>query len=437
MPRENQQEQALPSKPIFLTSEEREKLCFILGIPEDDLIVDESEFCKRIECPPNKFECWLDQYWHPYDIRAVLAGTEEVGAEPWLLVDERDHSVRLFSASEALLRADAEQEVAFGAQRQTPGQEPVSVSDLLDWWAHVAYSRRLCVQGCRITRAHHWHGVSSHQTSVAFACVAEIEKRISVLKSRSLLDVEAQSIEIDKCFILMCEIAAYTGETEIVKQFTEAIVHSRQKWGAFLEALIASKWLESSSPRGYLNRVATTIYHHDVRPDVGAFKPKSFVSDSQGVKHRPGPLGKVRGTEALGAFNTPYVTLEEIAERPDEALLERRFTERSVAELQQAAEVDPRLVAYVQAIIRFPKWNKEDIWKSLGLTDKEGKAVDRRYRRLRQRLKDIGAGMEWRFAPTRGMCDASQTTYFEVLRNGANGDRFGLLQHRPMKKQEK
>jgi hypothetical protein len=126
-----------------------------------------------------------------------------------------------------------------------------------------------------------------------------------------------------------------------------------------------------------------------------------------------------------------------MADTPDEALLERRFTERSVSELQKAAEVEPLLAKYVHARIRNPEWKRSDIWNSLGWSEKKGKAVDRRYRRLLQHMRAIGAGMEWRNLPNPGISGGSQFTYFEVLADGTRGSAFGLVQHKPLKTEEK
>jgi hypothetical protein len=126
------------------------------------------------------------------------------------------------------------------------------------------------------------------------------------------------------------------------------------------------------------------------------------------------------------------MSLEEIALTPDEALFERRFTERSVSELLKAAE-DPLLAAYVRARVRNPQWKRRDIWISLGWPEKTGKAVDRQYRRLLQRMKDLGAGMEWRVVPKPGISEGSQLTYFEVLADGTRGGAFGVHQHKLLK----
>ena len=113
-----------------------------------------------------------------------------------------------------------------------------------------------------------------------------------------------------------------------------------------------------------------------------------------------------------------------------------RFTEKSVSALQAAAAADFRLKEYVDAIVRNPKWKRPAIWASLGWNETEGKAVDRKYRRLRKGLRDIGAGMEWREVPTPGS-SASQSVYFEQLQDGTRGKMFGVYQHKPLETEEK
>lgn len=101
-----------------------------------------------------------------------------------------------------------------------------------------------------------------------------------------------------------------------------------------------------------------------------------------------------------------------------------------------AAADDPMLDEYVHALVLYPNWTKGAIWGKLGWAEREGKAVDRRYRRLRKRLKEIGAGMEWREMAEPG-ASASKTTYFEVLKDGTLGRQFGVIQHKPTETDEK
>jgi hypothetical protein len=41
--------------------------------------------------------------------------------------------------------------------------------------------------------------------------------------------------------------------------------------------------------------------------------------------------------------------------------------------------------------------------------------------------------MEWREAPSPGISDANQTTYFETLLDGKKGAKFGVVQHKLLK----
>lgn len=95
-------------------------------------------------------------------------------------------------------------------------------------------------------------------------------------------------------------------------------------------------------------------------------------------------------------INKELLGLEEIAEMPCEAIVEHRYTQRSVAELEAAAKEDSELAEYVSAKIRYPDWQREDIWKKLAWDREHGERVDRRYRRLRKRVREVGGGIQCR-----------------------------------------
>src|ERR1035441_10417851 len=107
--------------------------------------------------------------------------------------------------------------------------------------------------------------------------------------------------------------------------------------------------------------------------------------------------------------------------------LERRFTMRSVAELEAAAQNDIEMRDYVAYKVGYPDWQASELWHALGWDDARGKAVDRRYRRLLNQLRESGAGMEWRTAPVAGLTSA--TYFFETLYDGARGTERGVWQH--------
>ena len=168
-------------------------------------------------------------------------------------------------------------------------------------------------------------------------------------------------------------------------------------------------------------------YRNEVRPDTPG-------RDSQRVKHGLVIGDKIKGTDAM---SETLIQLEEIAEMPDEALMEPRYTERSLSELRKAAEKSPDLKRYFDTLFRNPYWTLRDIGCCLGWSDNKARAVDRQYRRLLQRIKELGLGIEYRTSPHSGVSHARQTTYFEVLGNGKWGKRFGLIQHKPLKTSDK
>jgi hypothetical protein len=110
-----------------------------------------------------------------------------------------------------------------------------------------------------------------------------------------LADAPEQHDAIEKCMILNCKLGGYAGYASMVEQFAEAIVHSRKRWAAFLEALFGSKWLASRTPSAYLTRVTARIYSQ-VQPDTNG-------RDSRGFYHRAGPGGRIGDGDALCGFN--------------------------------------------------------------------------------------------------------------------------------------
>lgn len=418
---------AIPGNPRaeILTAAQREGLAFRIGILENDLFVSELDFLNLTCCESGDLERWLTESWNEYDIRNVLAGSGDIGPQPWALVDERG-AVRLFSPTSAALQADAELEIALAAPMLRPGYKPLTPSELLTWWDCLEQMRRLFVQGCRVWRQDEWHGLGRSQKVEALRCVNEIEQRIPLLGSRKPSHMTVQKTAIQQCMILMKTIAAYLGDGQRVIRFADVIFHQPQWWAALQEAVVECEWLDKRSPIEYLGKVASIKYDQNC-PDYGG-------EDSQGVEHQRGAGGKIRRTDALRQLT---ITLEEIAEMPDQVLLERRFTQSSIGELLKAASNDAPLAKYVDAVIRNPKWKREDVWASLGLTETVGRAVDRRYRRLRKRLRDLGAGMEWRTVPQPGISEGSQFTVFQVLADGTRGAKFGVTQHKLLITSEK
>ncbi|HEY7334977.1 MAG TPA: hypothetical protein VH639_08840 [Bryobacteraceae bacterium] len=317
-----------------------------------------------------------------------------------------------------------------GARGRHPSNDETelwSLDEMLAWRWALDRARWACQACCYSWRTMHLGKLPNEQRKAALSCIEQMESRVTILLSGRLADMSDQIEACKKCVVLSAQLAGYADETASIMLYAEAIVHHESRWAAFLEALISTEWLESKKSFGYLNTVTGRLYRREVRPDVSG-------KDSQGFDHRAGPGGRIKGSDAL---QSSHLKLDEVAELPDHVFLERRYTERSVSELRKVAEGDPQLREYIEAIIRNPKWKRPDVWASLGWDEKVGQRVDRRFRRLRQRLKEMGAGMEWREMPSPGISNASQTTYFETLLEGKRGARFGVMQHKLLKQQER
>lgn len=71
---------------LELSHEDMVRLSEILGGPDNAAMIEEAEFCGETGCPPEELEKWLRNEWTEYDISGVLAGTEQAGKDPVLLV---------------------------------------------------------------------------------------------------------------------------------------------------------------------------------------------------------------------------------------------------------------------------------------------------------------------------------------------------------------
>ena len=180
---------------------------------------------------------------------------------------------------------------------------PWSLTELMNWLEHLDQTRQLCEGSCRSWRAR-WTDITEDRRRPVLQCIEEIESRIPLLRSRHLSDMPAQWDAIEKCMLLTGSLVGYDGYIDGVMRFAEAIVHSRKK-SALQEALIVSRWLQSSSPRAYLNLVTQRVYR-DVTPDQSI--------DSQNLRHEPGQGGRIPERDVLGQPGVPlekYLLTEE------------------------------------------------------------------------------------------------------------------------------
>ncbi len=230
-----------------------------------------------------------------------------------------------------------------------------------------------------------------------FDLISTVEDSLPFFEPLGWKCVELQQTKIQACQAACAALGVYADQVASVKTFCEAIVGLRSKWEAFSVALVENglhdwrDWRQHPRPFLWLKKVTS---------DIANKQALDYTEDQE------------------------TISLEEIAEVPGQALMERRYTVKSVAELQQAAENDPEMREYISAKIRFPKFARTDIWRELGWDLRRGGRVDRRYLRLRKQLRDEGIGMEWRSSPSLSG-DASWASFFEVLYNGAKGRKAG------------
>ncbi len=168
-------------------------------------------------------------------------------------------------------------------------------------------------------------------------------------------------------------------------------------------------------------------------PELGGAKwqaarsPVGLVIDAARRHHQTDDLrcggGAIPRSDALGRGT---MRLEQIADFPGEAVLARRFTERSLDELMRATEGDADLHEYLEWRLRL-RGKPEDVWAHLGWTPARGRRVDRRFRRLRAVVTEREDLRENVFESGRpGISGASATWFVERFYSG-----LAVYQHLP------
>lgn len=334
-------------------------------------------------------------------------------------------------------------------------------------------------EACSYSWRVHLQTIPVGQGQVALKNIEELERRIPLLRSGRLADLPVQLRTVDQCMLLNTALVAFVGDGPSLRKLSDHIVKNRKMWSSFVEALVGPAWLQAASPRAYLKKISHRIYYQEAQPDL--------ERDSQGVRHRQGNGGRKIGKKdvldrlyragftgtrptdpppspeelefdhaayraAARKYNpevddpeagngnpedetsrSEQIRMQVMCDLPNEASAESRFTERSIAELETRIRNDEVLRKYYDTLRRNPRWKRPEVWNYLGLTEKEGQAVDRRLRNAQRRVKALHAGMEIRAIPPRpGISEASLNMYFEVLAEGTKGAKFGTYQHKPL-----
>jgi hypothetical protein len=206
------------------------------------------------------------------------------------------------------------------------------------------------------------------------------------------------------------------------------------KWRAQVKALCGENWLRrwknwehARSPIAWAKSRACEIHN---REDLHG----GFVRETDALYRTP-EKKRDHSAESL-AFDyqekaREVLPLEEVSEFPgvaDESLLPQ-WTYMTVEELRAAVREDEPLRLYME--LRFKGYRPRAAWVHLGWEALYGQKIDRRYRRLRQKLKATGFEHQSReIELTPGLSDASCTVVRERLRFAVHPASEGTLSGR-------
>ena len=137
----------------------------------------------------------------------------------------------------------------------------------------------------------------------------------------------------------------------------------------------------------------------------------------------------VRGVSLDDIRHCPENTLDALTGSVSETIYSRKYNARDLEELQRTAGRDPELYEYIVHLME-SDGTKEAVWRELGWGRKKGRRVDRRYRRLRQRMRSVAGHWESRKEPRPGFGDASRTVESLPLYGGTRGRETAEWEHR-------
>jgi len=222
------------------------------------------------------------------------------------------------------------------------------------------------------------------------------------------------------CLSSAAALGVFEDETGDLTNYCEQVYGlDRSKWPALAEALVENQlhgwkdWQEADSPIGWVKDRTNGIHERD-------HTQGGYVRESDALYRTP--ESKRAATEASLAYDhreaaRDVMPLEEVAELPgvvDQALLPR-WTSMAINELQAAVQEDEDLRAFME--LRLQGWRPRPAWEHLGWDACRGRAADRRFRRLREKVKASGfehQSREIELSP--GLSDASCTVVKERLR---------------------
>lgn len=283
------------------------------------------------------------------------------------------------------------------------------LSEIMDWFDLMDDVHGVFGRICEFFRRE-LKSMTPQDQQRAKARLSEIESILSIFTCRHPSLIPVQQRCKDLCAMISAELMVCTGDVDCIQTLSRYIAGSAEKWVAFSRALVENQlvghqdWRQAKSPAIWVKMTTNHIAAKEFWVSYYAVSP-----------------AESRGT----------VPLEEGREASDEAVIDWNYTNRSLAVLEAAAKDDSEVAEYLGAKTRYPGWHSGAIWMQLGWEPERGKRVDRRFRRMRDRLRDLGGGIQCReYRPLPSLSDASCTTYFEALWNGVQGSKKGVWQHR-------
>jgi hypothetical protein len=294
------------------------------------------------------------------------------------------------------------------------GIEPIDLADLMSWWdrcekfAHDFWIISLYAR-YRMLRE-----LSSQDR-------AQVQELVDLLdEARGLLAVHTKPLaelydtqgwyirvgiwataalavyDADKDALKNCTWLAFGNQTHLEFKMPNGQKISVEIWPVLSKALVENHlkgWKDwrnvKGDPQAYIARVARNIAWEQAQAEA---------AEANTI-----PLDEIAGT---------------VAESSEAGITaERRFTERSLAALIDAARADPDLASYVP--LRVAGLKHKAARARLGWTKSHAYNVQVRYLRLRKKLRECGTGAEY---VERGVIsDASRNTFYEVLEDGKLG----------------
>jgi len=200
------------------------------------------------------------------------------------------------------------------------------------------------------------------------------------------------------------------------------------KWFAEAEAIMENRlswqkdWEHARSPVRWVNIVSKRIHNCHALGEVPAVSDALYATPA-----------KKRDEGLICRDVIPLEETGDLSHIGHESLLPR-WTDTSLNQLKLAVQEDEDLRAYIE--LRTQGYKPQPAWIRLGWDARRGRAVDRRFRRLREKIKTSGFDYEARDIEVEpGGSDASCTVVKERLRipirSGGDATLSGRVVYEP------